>query len=111
MLRDAKCFNKVVIICGYVDMRKGIDGLNALIRLRYGLNALEKGTLFLFAGRSARSLKGLVWEGDGFLLLTKRKSSGRYRWPRTPNEARQLTQAQFECLMEGFSIEDSKAGT
>ena len=100
-------FRKVVIICGRVDLRKGIDGLAALISLKYGLNTVEKGTLFLCCGRKADRIRGLEWEGDGFVLVTKRLVNGSFCWPRTPEEARCITQEQFERLMSGFPI-DSK---
>ncbi len=35
-------------------------------------------TMFLFCGRKASKIKGLVWEGDGFLLFTKRVEEGRF---------------------------------
>ena len=45
-------------------------------------------------------------EGDGVLLLTKRLLAGnRFQWPRTPDEARELTTEQFRRLMDGFTIE------
>ena len=49
-------FTKVYVITGYTDMRNGIAGLTALVRLRYGLDTLEEGTLFLFCGRSCSKL-------------------------------------------------------
>ena len=94
MLKDGK-FRKVIIICGYVDMRKGIDGLAALISAKYNLNTLEKGTLFLCMGRKASVVKGIQWEGDGFCMVIKRTSLGRYCWPRSANEARALSQEEF----------------
>ena len=48
MLEDAAAIRKVVIACGYVDLRKGIDGLSMIIGDRYRQNPFEKGTLFLF---------------------------------------------------------------
>jgi transposase len=40
------------------------------------------------------------------LLLTKRLYAGnRFQWPRTPDEARELTPEQFRRLMDGFAIE------
>lgn len=53
MLEDAAAIRKVVIACGYVDLRKGIDGLSMIIGDRYRQNPFEKGTLFLFCGRQA----------------------------------------------------------
>ena len=36
-----------------------------------------------------KKLKGLVWEGDGFLLLAKRlEANGRFQWPRKAEEAK-----------------------
>lgn len=48
MLEDAAKIRRVVLDCGYVDLRKGIDGLSMIIGDRYHQNPFEKGTLFLF---------------------------------------------------------------
>ena len=42
---------KIVIATGRTDMRKGIDGLVSLIRLKYFMDPLEVGTIFLFCVR------------------------------------------------------------
>ena len=108
MLRDGVGFSRVIICCGRVDLRKGIPGLSAYVRLNYGLDAAEKGTLFLFCGNRTNCIKGLLFEGDGMLLLTKKLFAGnRFQWPRTPDEARELTPEQFRRLMDGFAIEGS----
>ena len=42
------------------------------------------------------------------LMLVKRLYAGnRFQWPRTPDEARELTTEQFRRLMDGFTIEGS----
>lgn len=51
-------------------MRKGIDGLATIIQGAFSLDPYSK-SLYLFCGRNAQKLKGLLWEGDGFLLLNK----------------------------------------
>ena len=35
-------FRKIVIAVGRTDMRRGVDGLSAVVRLKYGLDPLEK---------------------------------------------------------------------
>lgn len=90
-----------------VDMRRGMDSLIALIRLKYNLDPLEKGTLFLFCGRKRDRLKALIFEGDGFVLAYKRLSCGRYKWPCSEQEARDLTLEEYNRLMEGFDIDSS----
>ena len=84
------------------------DGLAALVRLEYGLELNEE-SLFLFCGRKADRIKALYWDGTGHVLLTKRLSEKRFQWPRNPEELKLLTQQEFRWLMEGLSIEQTKA--
>lgn len=104
MLNDARGFSKVFIATGYSDLRKGIDGLANIIRCQFDLDPFQKDILFLFCGGRTDRLKGLVWEGDGFLLLYKRLNVGRYSWPRTPSEAMEITPEQYGMLMQGLEI-------
>ena len=104
---DGFTFSKVIIAVGKSDMRKGLDGLSADIRLRYNLDPLEKDTLFLFCGTRKDRIKGIQWNGDRFILIYIRLADGSFQWPRTEEEARQLTKEQFTRLMDGFSIDPS----
>ena len=72
MLNNASGFRKVYIAAGYTDLRRGIDGLASIVKFNFQLDPYEKDILFLFCGRRSDRIKGLVWEGDGFLLLYKR---------------------------------------
>ncbi len=107
MLKDAefKSFHAVYIVCGFTDMRYGIDSLAAIIERKYKVNLFVPNTLFLFCGRSASRIKGLLWEGDGFLLLCKRVEQGHFVWPRSSSDLRQLRPEQFKWLMQGFAID------
>jgi len=62
--REGISFSKVVVAVGRSDLRLGLDGLAALVRLKYNLNPLEKDTLFLFCGTRSDRLKGILWSGD-----------------------------------------------
>ena len=108
MLEDAAGIRRVVLACGYVDLRKGIDGLSMIIGDKYHQNPFEKGTLFLFCGRRADRIKGLLWMGNGFMLLYKRFESGSLSWPRTTEEAADLTEEQYHYLMLGLNPLDPK---
>lgn len=99
---------KVYIATGYTDLRRGIDGLAAIVQGQFQLDPFEN-ALFLFCGRRRDRIKGLLWEGNGFLLLYKRLESGTFQWPRTGEEARRLTAQQYRWLMEGLNIEQPKA--
>jgi Transposase and inactivated derivatives len=58
----------VYVVTGYSDLRKGIDGLAAIVQGLLKQDHFSK-SLFLFCGRRRDRRKGLLWEGDGFLLL------------------------------------------
>lgn len=107
MFREAAGVKKLILICGRTDLRRGIDGLSALIRLNYGLDTLEEGTLFLFCGIKRDRIKGLIFEGDGFCLCYKRLSDGKFQWPRNSDEARYISKDQYKRLMDGFTIDSS----
>ena len=108
MLEDAARIRRVVLACGAVDLRKGIDGLAMIIGDKYNQNPFEKGTLFLFCGRKSDRIKGLLWMGNGFLLIYKRFEDGALSWPRTIHEAAVLTEDQFNYLMLGLNPLDPK---
>ena len=67
MLKDANpgFFAGIYIVCGYTDLRYGIDSLAAIIEHKYNGSLFVPNTLFLFCGKSASKIKGLLWEGDG----------------------------------------------
>ena len=72
MLNDATGLKKIYLAAGYTDLRRGMDGLATIIRFRFQLDPYDKNTLFLFCGKKTDRIKGLLWEGDGFLLLYNR---------------------------------------
>lgn len=104
MLNNETSLDEIYIACGYTDLRYGIDGLAGIIQNKFSLNPFQN-ILFLFCGRRTDRIKGLLWEGDGFLLLYKRLENGKFQWPRTEDEAKKITLQQFRWLTEGLSIE------
>ena len=108
MLSNFTEADRVYIACGYTDLRRGIDGLAALVQQQFHLDPFCY-TLFLFCGKRRDRRKALYWEGNGFVLLYKRLESGSFQWPRKESEARALTSQQYRWLMEGLSVDQPKA--
>ena len=104
MFKDSKGFTHMYLACGYTDLRRGIDGLAAIVRNRFEKDPYETGSIFLFCGRRSDRIKALVYEGDGFLLMYKRLSNGRFQWPRNTSEALEISEEQFAWLMDGFEV-------
>ena len=92
---------KVWLACGVTDMRKGFDGLAAVVQLALNEDPFS-GQLFVFRGRRGDRVKILWWDGEGLCLFAKRLERGRFVWPRTAEGAVHLTQAQLSMLLEGI---------
>ena len=109
MLNDATCFDKIYVKCGYTDLRLGIDGLASLIQREFHMDPFTPRCLFLFCGRRRDRIKGLLWQGDGFVLLYKRIESGSFQWPRESASLIELSPQQYRWLMEGLAIIQPRA--
>jgi transposase len=73
---------RVLLAIDPVDFRRGIDGLAQLCRAALSEEPMS-GAMFVFRSRSRKSIKLLVFDGQGFWLCQKRMSSGCFRfWPK-----------------------------
>ena len=103
MLNDYEAKGQIYLALGYTDLRKGIDGLCSLVQEHYG-KELRTHDLFLFCGRRTDRIKGILWEGDGFLLLYKRLEECRFQWPRTSSDLAEISGEQYRYLMQGMQV-------
>lgn len=72
---------RILVAVESVDFRKRIDGLAALCRAALSADPFS-GTAFVFRSRSAKAIRVLCYDGQGFILYEKRLSTGRFRfWP------------------------------
>ena len=61
-----------------LKMWEGNDGTSSIVQEQFMMNPGEKNVLFLFCGTRLDRIKGLVYEGDEYLLRYKRLSAGRF---------------------------------
>jgi transposase len=92
---------RVWIVAGHTDMRKGFDGLAALVQTALAENPF-KGHVFVFRGRRGDIIKVLWFDGQGLMLLAKRLERGRFVWPQATSGSVSLTPAQLSMLLEGI---------
>ncbi|MCO5979364.1 IS66 family insertion sequence element accessory protein TnpB [Ideonella oryzae] len=92
---------RVWIVAGHTDMRKGFDGLAAVVHSALAANPFG-GHVFVFRGRRGDILKLLWFDGQGLVLLAKRLERGRFVWPQAGSGAVVLTPAQLAMLLEGI---------
>jgi transposase len=108
MLKDFSTISHIYIATGYTDLRRGIDGLVSIVQQVFQLDPF-KDSIFLFCGRKPNRIKALYWDKNGFVILYKRLEEGKFQWPRSQSEVRDLSKQQLRWLMEGLSIDQPKA--
>jgi transposase len=91
-----------------VDMRRGFDGLAALVETS-GMS-LYSGDLFVFLSRRRDRAKVLWWDRGGLALFYKRLERGRFVPPSgAPGEAHHvLDRVQLAMLLDGVDLRDVK---
>jgi transposase len=83
-----------------VDMRRGIDGLSAIVQQALG-QAPCAGSAFVFHNRSGNRVKLLLWDGTGVWLCQRRLHQGRFVWPKAGDSCFSISQAQWHWLIAG----------
>ena len=81
------------------DFRRGIDGFVALCQHQLGQQP-RSGTVFAFINRSKTMVRLLVYEHNGYWLMTKRLSRGKYRdWPKRDEAIGAIKAQQLRQLL------------
>ena len=76
---DPSRVSKYYVACRYTDLRRGIDGLAAMVIQQFG-QELREDSMFLFCGRRTDRIKALYYSGDGYILLYKRLNNGAFQY-------------------------------
>jgi transposase len=98
---------RIWLVAGVTDMRKGYDGLSALVQTALNENPFS-GQIYVFRGRRGDRIK-LLWDSrDGLCLLQKRLRQGKFVWPLAQNGAIVLSAAQLSMLLEGIDWRQPK---
>ena len=87
------------------DLRKGYDGLSALVRESLARDPTS-GDLFLFVSRNRIRAKVLLWDGTGLCVFAKRLEQGRFAalWERSRGSQIELTPAELGLLLDGCAL-------
>lgn len=88
-----------------VDLRRGYDGLCALVRQIMGLEPLS-GDFFLFCNRARDRAKVLTWDGTGLCIYMKRLERGRFAslWTLPDQGPLSLTTSELALFLEGSQL-------
>ncbi|HEX7477321.1 MAG TPA: IS66 family insertion sequence element accessory protein TnpB [Polyangiales bacterium] len=99
---------KILVFTEPTDMRKGFDGLGALVSAAG--EDLYSGHLYVFVSRRRDRAKVLAFERGGFVLWYKRLEQGSFKpLPPTPDGRVALDATQLTMLLDGIDIRRVKA--
>lgn len=96
---------KVFLYLTPVDMRKSIDGLNALV-LDELKHSPQSGHLFLFYNKKKDKIKIVYWDRNGFILHYKRLDKGRFKLAKSGDDsALEINEKQLQWLLAGLDFQ------
>jgi transposase len=87
------------------DMRKGFDGLCALVTQGLQRDVLG-GDIFIFISRDRIRAKTLQWDGTGLCLYAKRLERGRFAslWREAGDDPITLTISELDLFLDGSTL-------
>ena len=101
---------KVFVALEACDMRKGFNGLFALVTEKLGEDP-QAGALFVFTNRRRSRLKILCWDGTGLWVCSKRLEQGTFSWPKSaePQTTKlRLSPEALALLTDGVDLRGPK---
>ncbi|MGH1590375.1 IS66 family insertion sequence element accessory protein TnpB [Methylobacterium phyllosphaerae] len=93
--------SRVWLATGHTNMRKGFDGLAALVQKHLHHDPFSD-QAFVFRGRAGRLIKVLWWDCHELCLFSKRLERCRFVWQVNAGAAAALTPAKLAMLLEGI---------
>jgi transposase len=90
---------RILLATQPADMRRGFDGLSALVR-----DDPLSGHLFVFRNRRGDRCKILYWDRSGFALWYKRLERGTFRFPTSHTAHVEVEAAELALLLEGIDL-------
>lgn len=99
---------RVFLACGSTDLRKGFDGLEALVRGKLAQDPLS-GHVFVFCNANRTRIKALYWDGSGLWVCGKRLEKGCFHWPEDGGD-RRIGAGELSALLGGLDWTKTRRG-
>ena len=87
-----------------IDFRAGINSLAVLVQETMALDPFAP-AVFVFCNRRRDRTKLLFFDRSGFVLVLKRLTEDKFRWPRRQETVVTLTTEQLHWILDGIDID------
>lgn len=94
---------RIIIRPGTTNMLASKDQLLEIIKSIMKDDPFS-GAVFLFCNRNRTILKMIWWDRTEFWVAQKKLEKGRWPWPDTQEQVRQLNLGQMEMLLKGVDF-------
>jgi transposase len=94
---------RIFIRPGSTDLRKAVNGLAGIVEQQMAGEPFS-GAVYLFCNRERKLLKALWWDRNVFWLAQKRLEEGTFSWPKTNEEALELSGEELTMLLAGIDF-------
>lgn len=94
---------KVFVSLEFIDMRKSINGLSALVLDVFDHDPVCQ-HIFVFRNKAKDKVKLLFWDKNGFVLCYKRLSKGKFKFKDSQGKL-QITHEQLAWLLAGLDFQ------
>lgn len=87
-----------------IDFRAGINSLSVLVQEEMALDPFAP-AVFAFCNRRRDRMKLLFFDRSGFVMILKRLTDDKFRWPRRQETVVQLSTEQLHWVLDGIDID------
>jgi transposase len=94
---------QVYVVAGVTDMRRGFNGLAAIVMGELDLDLLS-GHFFVFSNRRRNRVKVMYFDGSGLWVCAKRLEKGTFRWPEPGTDVVEMTSEELMLLLGGIDL-------
>jgi transposase len=95
---------KVLVCLSPIDMRKGVNSLTLLVLDTLKQDPQSK-QMFLFHNKGRDTIKAILWDKNGFILLYKKLEQGKFTFPQDiHNNYIEIDSDLLKWLMQGFDF-------
>lgn len=103
-MKSVHSFANIYICQEFVDFRKSINGLSAIVEADLALD-IKRNSLFIFCNQRRTHLKMLYFDRSGFAIWMKRLEESKFSWSKDIHKkAVDISAKDLELLLEGINI-------